>query len=108
MLPAEWRLGSELLHHQLLHRVIEQSPTRPDAGLPVCAKQRSQYSMSEIGAIGDPDPGCKRLVVRLRQSGLNAFISGHNQAGRLDTRIRTRAHAKVRLLGCSQLTGVRP
>src|SRR6202521_4538078 len=30
---AEWRLGAELFQHQLLNRVIEQSPSRLNAGL---------------------------------------------------------------------------
>ena len=67
---AERRLGAELLQHQLLHRVIEKSPTCADAGLAGIARTP-----------GNSQAGSKSLVISAGQASRNTFVAGHDQAG---------------------------
>ena len=78
---AEWRLGAELLQHQLLHRVVEKPPAGANAGLagvartPGNSQARSKSLVVGAGqAAGTPaSPGTTRPVGTtpvLLQSGL--------------------------------------
>ncbi len=71
---AERRLGAELLQNQLLHRVVEQSPTYANAGLAGIARTPGQSQARS-----------KSLVVSAGQSSRYALVARNDQAGRSDS-----------------------
>src|SRR5208283_522134 len=60
---AKGWFSAELLQHQLLHRVVEESPAGADAGLAVAAKQLAQKPAGEVGTVRETDARRERFVV---------------------------------------------
>ena len=65
---AERWLGAELFEHQLLHRVVEQSPTGPNTGLARVARTPC-----------NSNPRRECFVIGRRQASRHAGIAGDHQ-----------------------------
>src|SRR5579864_4268202 len=49
---AERWLRAELLHHQLLHWIVKQAPSRTNAGLSTASKQFAEETAGGVWAVG--------------------------------------------------------
>ena len=75
---TEGWFGAELLQHQLLDRVVEDTKTRTDTGLPRASKKLAQEAVFRIRAPCQPNSRSKRFVIGLRQSVWNALVARNN------------------------------
>ena len=76
------RLCAELLQHKLFDGVVEHSPSHAHARLPRTAGKFRKPSFRPSGTPRQPDAGCKRLVLRLRQTSWHPRVPRKLQAQR--------------------------
>ena len=79
---SERRFSAELRQHQFFHRVIEQPPTGPNAGVAIIAEELSQETAAGVRAVGNANARRPCFVISAGHGGRNALVAGHHQARR--------------------------
>jgi len=79
---AKRRLRTELFEHELLNRVVEQSPTHTDGGLIRAARKFGERSVLPARTPVQTKARSKRFVIGAEETAGDTFVSGNDESSR--------------------------